>query len=347
MINPTERLEISMLSSPLQSRHSRRAFLSQTAVAAGAIAVGGILPRIAHASPAQTRIEGFRFVSGGQPMVGDLHLPAGQPLAVAVMCGAWTSVKEQATGAYARALAERGYAALAFDHRYFGQSGGEPRQLEKPTDKVQDVRNAVGAVIADEKTRELPVVVVGICAGGGYALRAVAGDERVRAFAGVAGAYSDAALMRARMGEAFDQLVARGRAAEEKWQASRIAEMIPAVAEAGGDVAMPFQEGFAYYGSPDRGAVPTYVNRFAVQSYAHVLTWDAIGAAPSISIPVLIVHSDKAALPDLARRVLAEVRGPAKDVWLNSRNHVDFYDSPELIASAADAMADHFRSVVL
>lgn len=330
-----------------QASYSRRDFLSQTAVAAGAMAASGLLPRVAHATPTSTRIETLRFTSEGQPIIGDLHLPAGQPLAIAVMCGAWTSVKEQATGAYARALAERRFAALAFDHRYFGQSGGEPRQLEKPTDKVQDVRNAIGAVMADERTRDLPVVVVGICAGGGYALRAVAGDDRVRAFAGVAGAYNDAAQMRARMGDAFDQLVARGRAAEENWLASGTAETIPAVGEGGGDVAMPFQEAFDYYASPERGAVPTYVNGFAVQSYAHVLTWDAIGAAPSVSAPVLIVHSEKAALPELARRAIAEVRGPTRDLWLDSRNHVDFYDRAELIAPAADAMADHFRSVVL
>jgi uncharacterized protein len=45
-----------------------------------------------------------------------------------VLTGPLTSVKEQAAGAYAAALAERGFLALAFDQHAFGESGGEPRQ---------------------------------------------------------------------------------------------------------------------------------------------------------------------------------------------------------------------------
>ena len=45
------------------------------------------------------------------------------------------------------ALAERGLAALAFDHRFFGESGGEPRQFENPAAKIEDIRNAVTALL--------------------------------------------------------------------------------------------------------------------------------------------------------------------------------------------------------
>jgi fermentation-respiration switch protein FrsA (DUF1100 family) len=46
-------------------------------------------------------------------------------------------------GLYARKLSEQGFAALAFDSRYYGESGGAPRQLESPTAKVQDLKNAI------------------------------------------------------------------------------------------------------------------------------------------------------------------------------------------------------------
>ena len=68
------------------------------------------------------------FESGGETLVGDLYLPRDEPAGVVVAVGPLTSVKEQASGAYARAMAERGYAGLAFDYRYFGESGGTPRQ---------------------------------------------------------------------------------------------------------------------------------------------------------------------------------------------------------------------------
>src|SRR5262245_48638200 len=76
----------------------------------------------------------FTFQSEGETVVGGLFLPTEtEPAGVVVAVGPLTSVKEQASGTYARAMAERGYAALAFDYRYFGESHGRPRQFENPT----------------------------------------------------------------------------------------------------------------------------------------------------------------------------------------------------------------------
>jgi hypothetical protein len=153
----------------------------------------------------------FRFTSAGDRLIGALYLPAQQPAAAVVTTGPLTSVKEQATGNYALALAERGFAALAFDHRTFGESGGEPRQFESPEGKAEDVRAAVTALRGDSRTRDLPVVAVGICAGGGYMAKAVADDQRIRAFVGVAGYYSDAAAFAESSPDAYQ--AARGREA--------------------------------------------------------------------------------------------------------------------------------------
>jgi fermentation-respiration switch protein FrsA (DUF1100 family) len=72
----------------------------------------------------------FRFQSGDETLVGNLFLPAdARPAGVVVAVGPLTSVKEQAAGAYAQAMSERGYAALAFDYRCFGESGGQPRHM--------------------------------------------------------------------------------------------------------------------------------------------------------------------------------------------------------------------------
>src|SRR6187200_1482454 len=89
------------------------------------------------------RSEPFTFVTnGGDALAGVLYLPATRPVAAVVTTGPLTSVKEQATGSYALALAQRGFAALAFDHRTFGESEGQPRQLEQPEGKARDVRAA-------------------------------------------------------------------------------------------------------------------------------------------------------------------------------------------------------------
>ena len=106
---------------------------------------------------------------------------------------------------------------------------------------------------------------------------------------------------------------------------------------------MPLREAYEFYGTP-RGAVPNYVNGYAVQSLAYSLPFDARRAAGAIEVPVLIVHSDKALAPDLARAFYADVRSPKSDLWLDSRGQIDFYDDPKLIAPAADAVDAFLRA---
>ncbi|GAB2513623.1 alpha/beta hydrolase [Nocardia heshunensis] len=282
----------------------------------------------------------FSFTSAGDRLVGNLYLPEGEPLGAVVTTGPLTSVKEQAAGVYAEALARRGFAALAFDHRTFGESEGVPRQLENPLGKAADISAAVTALQADARLAGKPVFAVGVCAGGGYMARAVADDPRIRAFAGVAGVYPDAATS-----PADPAAIERGRLARERRLATGEVETIPAVAADNGDVAMPLTEAFEYYGT-SRGAVPNYTNGFAVESFEHTAGFDAQSAAARLSIPFLLVHSEHALVPPWARKFYAAVGSPKSELWLDSVGQIDFYDDPRLIEPAADAAAALFRSVL-
>jgi uncharacterized protein len=285
----------------------------------------------------------FAFQSEGESLLGNLFLPEGaKPAGVVVAVGPLTSVKEQAAGTYAQAMAERGYAGLAFDYRYFGESAGQPRQFENPEANIEDIKNAATALLDDDRLTDLPLFGLGVCFGAGPMVRAVAGDRRFRAFAGVAGVFTDNAKTMARMGAAYQATIDRGRAAERQWRETGEAETIPAVAPDGGDVAMPLREAFEFYGTP-RGQVPNYVNGYAVQSLAHSLPFDARGAADMIEAPVLIVHSEKALVPDLAHAFYSAVKSPKRELWLESQGQIDFYDDPKLIAPAADAVVAFLR----
>jgi fermentation-respiration switch protein FrsA (DUF1100 family) len=286
--------------------------------------------------------ERMEFQSNGERLVGTLFWPEGRPIAVVTTTGPLTSVKEQASGAYAKALAARGFVALAFDHRYFGESSGKPRQFENPFAKAEDIRATVAAFKAAPKIRDLPIAAVGVCAGGGYMAQAVAEEPVFFAFAGVAGYYSEATPESIAASQAR---IDRGRTAERAWHETGAAEMIPAVASDGGDVAMPLREAYEFYGTP-RGAVPNYVNQLAVQSFAYTTVFSAIDAAKRISVPTLVVHSENALAPPLARKFIAELTPPHEELWLRSVGQIDFYDDPRLIGEATDAIAKFFRKVV-
>jgi len=97
-------------------------------------------------------------------------------------------------------------------------------------------------------------------------------------------------------------------------------------------------EAFAYYGT-SRGAVPNYVNGFAVQSRVHTMAFDALGAAHLIKVPTILVHSEKALAPALTRRFQADL-DDARIIWLPSLGQIDFYDDKGLIAQGADAVVE-------
>jgi hypothetical protein len=137
--------------------------------------------------------------------------------------------------------------------------------------------------------------------------------------------------------------VGAGRAARERFESGQPAEHIPAVGE--GDVAMPLAEAFEYYGTP-RGAVSNYTNSFAVQSREVTLPFDTMATAGRIQVPTLMVHSEHALLPALARAFFARLNAPKEQLWLQSKGQIDFYDDPVLIGAAADAIATHFRSTL-
>jgi uncharacterized protein len=154
--------------------------------------------------------------------------------------------------------------------------------------------------------------------------------------------YTDRAKTVATMGSAYQAKIDRGRAAERRWARDGGGRDDPGGRAGRGDVAMPLREAYEFYGTP-RGRVPTYVNGYAVQSLAHSLPFDARGAADVVDVPVLIVHSEKALAPDLARAFYSAVRSPKQELWLQSQGQIDFYDDPKLINPAADAVAAFLR----
>lgn len=119
----------------------------------------------------------------GIELAGDLYLPkeAEGKLAALAVAGPFGAVKEQCAGLYAEEVASRGFAALAFDPSFIGESGGEVRNVASPDINTEDFSAAVDFLSTRDFVDPEQVGILGICGWGGMALNAAAMDTRIKA----------------------------------------------------------------------------------------------------------------------------------------------------------------------
>ncbi|MEM7158471.1 MAG: alpha/beta fold hydrolase [Myxococcota bacterium] len=295
--------------------------------------------------PDGVRIERVRFSSMGERVAGYLYRPAtGEgPHPGVVVLGSWTTVKEQMAGRYAAELAKRGFAALAFDPRGYGESGGQPRNLESASMKMADVAAAVAFLRRDSRVATDSVGALGICAGAGFVAGAAVNAPGLGAVALVAPWLHDAGLVEAIYGgeAGVKERLDRAAAAQSHYDATGEVEYVPAVSTTDESAAMygPFD----YYLDAARGAVEAWPNAFATMAWTEWLTFDPHPFAAQQRAPLLMVHSEQAAIPEGARRFHGAVPKAEPIRWLEG-TQFDFYDDPNTVGPAVDAVAEHLRA---
>ena len=119
----------------------------------------------------------------GIALAGDLYLPRGATgrLSAVAVSGPFGAVKEQCSGLYAEELASRGFAALALDPSFIGESGGEARNVASPDINTEDFSAAVDFLSTRDFVDPEKIGILGICGFGGMALNAAAMDTRIKA----------------------------------------------------------------------------------------------------------------------------------------------------------------------
>lgn len=292
------------------------------------------------------RVERVSFRSAGERVEGNLYLPAdaapGTRLPAVVVTGAWMTVKEQMPGRYARELARCGYAALAFDFRGWGESGGAVRQREVPAEKIADIRAAAAFLAVHPAVDPLRLAGLGICASAGYMATAVADDPAFRAVAFVAPWLHDAAIVEQVYGGAAGvaQLVAAGRAAAARQAEGGAPTLVPAASLTDRSAVM---FGAPYYTEPARGMIPAWRNQADVALWEGWLTFDGVATAARLTRPTLVVHSEAAAIPQGAHRFYGRLGAADKaERWLEGVTQFDFYDGAAPVREASDLVAAHF-----
>jgi fermentation-respiration switch protein FrsA (DUF1100 family) len=94
--------------------------------------------------------------------------PRGERRTTIVMAHGFSMTMRDGLEPYAQILAEAGHEVLVFDHRYLGESGGEPRQRFRIREQLEDWRSAIAHARAADGLGAERLVLWGFSMSGGH-----------------------------------------------------------------------------------------------------------------------------------------------------------------------------------
>jgi uncharacterized protein len=293
------------------------------------------------------------FDSAGLKIAGHLYTPddgATGPRPAIVVGGPGSSVKEQAAGLYAQRLAEQGFVTLAFDAAYQGQSEGEPRGLEDPAHRVEDLKAAVSFLTTRDDVNTDQIGALGICASGGYALTATATDHRIKAVATVS-AVDIARQFRHGADGTQDPAVFQGmldaaaeaRTAEARGEGVQTFPLFPNTAEEARARGQHTFEGFEYYCTP-RAQHPRSAKSLTWTSIDHMAFFDAFRFVSLIRRPLLMNVGREAVTSWMSLEAFQNARGPKELHWIDGATHNDLYDKEQYVAPTIAKLTEFYAA---
>ena len=288
----------------------------------------------------------------GITLAADLYMPKGAEgkLPAIAVSGPFGAVKEQSSGLYAQAMAERGFLTIAFDPSFTGESGGTPRNVASPDINTEDFQAAVDYLSVQDNVDVDKIGIIGICGWGGMALNAAALDTRIKAT--VAATMYDMTRVNAKgYFDSEDSEAAR----YEKRKALNVQRTVDykngTYARAGGVVdplpedAPFFVKDYHAYYKTERGYHARSLNSnegWNVTSTLPFLNMPILQYSQEIRSAVLLIHGEKAHSCYFSRDAFSKLTGDNKELMIiPDASHTDLYDRMDVIPF--DKMAEFFR----
>ena len=300
------------------------------------------------------KTEKINFKSNNQNVVGLLcNNESKEKKPAIVILGPICSVKEQSPIQYATRLAEKGFVALCFDARSYGESEGQPRQFESLKNKEEDVKAAIDYLIARKDVDADKIFIVGICNGTNEMMQVSIDDKRVKAMALVSGNYLMKENMVHLLGNEniWENHLQRAKLAKEKFEKTAEADYIKIIDSIGTEQLLPPLPIYEWY-HPWENKAPYFTyrggwqNKVTAMSEWETLNFDAIAVSKKISKPTLVMHGEMSdGGYEFAKQIFSSIPiQNKKSVWLDKTVHFQFYDDPRVIGQSVNEISNWFKS---
>ncbi|WP_370865967.1 alpha/beta hydrolase [Chondromyces apiculatus] len=258
-------------------------------------------------------------------------------------------VKEQVAGLYAQHLAEQGYITIAADAAYQGASGGQPRNVDKPAYRIEDIHGMADYISRYPGVDSARLGLFGICGGGGYSLKSAQTDKRFKSIATLSmfnsgrvrrNGYNDSQLstIQERLQQASDaraQEVAGGEilySGDANLTDEQIAKL-------------PFdlyRQGYEYYWKTHAHAGSTF--KYTTSSLLDLMSFDATDQLELLNKPLLMIAGNKADSLYMTEDAFQKATGTKdKELFkIDGATHIETYWVPKYVDAAMSKLTEFF-----
>lgn len=297
-------------------------------------------------------VEPVKFKNRTWLMAGNVYKPknANGKLTAIVIGHPSGGVKEQTAGVYGAMLAKLGFLTLTFDASYQGESGGEPRYLEDPQMRVEDIRCAVDYLTTREDVNTDKIGAMGMCASGGYVVNAAQTDLRIKAIATVSMAdLGD--MFRNGLGRTKEykenlkqtlEQIAVHRTKEANSEETYYSWYVPPTEELAKGLAHDYLEGYEYYRvSPAKH--PNSVNKMVFSKTDSIINFTALSHVEMCSPrPMLFIAGSNAGTKYFSVESHAKVPETSELYIIDGATHIELYYKEPYVTMGVNKLNEFF-----